>query len=389
MFTFHTVQEALEDLKKGKIIIATDDPERENEGDLICAAQFATQEVVNFMASHAKGLICMPMSRMMINTLGLHQMVPQNTDNHGTAFTESIDHVSTSTGISAQERSITALKCAEDNAKPEDFRRPGHMFPLEAKPGGVLERQGHTEVTVDLLKLAGLKEVGLCCEIMREDGTMMRTQELKLFAQKHHLTFITIKDLIQYRKQYDVFIQPVAEINLPTPLGHFTLHGFLNTITKEQHVALVLGNVTDGNPVLCRVHSECLLGDVFQTYRCASGQKYTASMQQIAQEGRGILIYLRQKGPELLDTLKMYQAMDKGLTPLMDLDFSQDYSVAAQILKQLGVNNIQLITNNSQKIEQLTQCGIQIMEQIPWSLQGEHPSVNQGTNFFEPRKHVH
>ena len=276
MYTFAPIEQALEDLRQGKIILATDDPDRENEGDFICAAQFATTENINFMATHGKGLICMPMSEEYVRKLQIPQMVTQNTDNHETAFTVSIDHVSTATGISAAERSVTAMKCAQEDAKPEDFRRPGHMFPLLAKKNGVLERNGHTEATVDLLRLAGLKECGLCCEIMREDGTMMRTGELAQLARQWNLTFITIKDLQAYRKRHEVLIDRVAVTKMPTKYGQFTAYGYVNRINGEHHVALVKGEIGNGELVLCRVHSECLTGDTFGSLRCDCGQQFAA-----------------------------------------------------------------------------------------------------------------
>ncbi len=286
MYTFAPIEQALEDLRQGKIILATDDPDRENEGDFICAAQFATTENINFMATHGKGLICMPMSEEYVRKLQIPQMVTQNTDNHETAFTVSIDHVSTATGISAAERSVTAMKCAQEDAKPEDFLRPGHMFPLLAKKNGVLERNGHTEATVDLLRLAGLKECGLCCEIMREDGTMMRTGELAQLARQWNLTFITIKDLQAYRKRHEVLIDRVAVTKMPTKYGQFTAYGYVNRINGEHHVALVKGEIGNGELVLCRVHSECLTGDTFGSLRCDCGQQLACAMESIEKIGR-------------------------------------------------------------------------------------------------------
>ena len=293
---YSTIEEALEELRQGKIILVTDDPDRENEGDFICAAEFATTENINFMATHGKGLICMPMSAEFVEKLKIPQMVADNTDNHETAFTVSIDHVSTSTGISAAERSVTALACVSDDVRPEDFRRPGHMFPLLAKKNGVLERNGHTEATVDLCRLAGLKECGLCCEIMADDGTMMRASQLAEIAEEYDIKFITIKDLQNYRKCHEKLVDRVATVNLPTKFGTFKACGFVNSLNGEHHVALVKGEIGDGKDVLCRVHSECLTGDTFGSLRCDCGQQLASALTQIEKEGRGILLYMRQEG---------------------------------------------------------------------------------------------
>ena len=281
MTNFNTIEEALEDLRQGKIIMVTDDPDRENEGDFICAAEFATTENINFMATYGKGLICMPMSDEFVKKLKFPQMVQQNTDNHETAFTVSIDHVSTSTGISAAERSVTALACVSDDAAAEDFRRPGHMFPLLAKKNGVLERDGHTEATVDLCRLAGLKECGLCCEIMREDGTMMRTTELSELAERFNIKFITIHDLQEYRKCHDKLVERATVVNMPTKYGDFKAYGFVSLVNGEHHIALVKGDIGDGEDILCRVHSECLTGDTFGSLRCDCGQQLAAALTQI------------------------------------------------------------------------------------------------------------
>ena len=376
---FDSIEDALRDLRAGKIIMVTDDENRENEGDLICAAEFATGENINFMACNAKGLICMPISEEIAERFELFPMVAKNTDNHETAFTVSIDHVATSTGISAFDRSLTAIALTKDDTKPKDFRRPGHMFPLIAVKNGVFTRQGHTEATVDLCRLAGLKEAGLCCEIVSADGHMARLRELDVLRKEWGMTLINIADLIAYRKKHEIFMERSAVANLPTKYGMFKLYGFHNKMTDEHHEALVMGDIAGDEPVLCRVHSECLTGDTFGSLKCDCGQQLEAALKKIAEEGKGVLVYLSQEGRGIgiLNKIKAYALQDKGMDTV-DANLAlglpedaRDYNCGIQILKDLGVKKLRLMTNNPQKIYGLgdKDVGLEIVERVPLQMQ--------------------
>jgi len=370
---FSKIEEAIEDLKNGKIIIVCDDEDRENEGDFVVIGEFATPENINFMATHGRGLICAPVSEEIAKKLDLYEMVTNNTDSHGTAFTVSIDHIDSTTGISAFERSHTVLQMLNDESTGADFRRPGHMFPLVAKNGGVIERPGHTEAAVDLARMAGSKEVGVICEIMNDDGTMARVPDLIQVANKFNLKMITIKDLIHYRRETEQLVQREVEIKLPTDFGDFKMIGYTNEIDGKEHIAIVKGIVDDGEPVLVRIHSECLTGDVFGSCRCDCGPQLQSTLSMIEEAGKGVIVYMRQEGRGigLLNKLRAYKLQEKGFDTVeanLNLGFDadlRDYAISAQIIEDLGIASINLVTNNPVKIEALESYGIKINNRVP------------------------
>jgi 3,4-dihydroxy 2-butanone 4-phosphate synthase / GTP cyclohydrolase II len=380
---FNTIEEAIADIQVGKMVVVVDDEDRENEGDLLMAASKVTPEAINFMATYGRGLICMPMEEMRLSQLGLNMMVEQNTDTYQTAFTVSVDSKACTTGISAYERALTIKQLMDPTSTPNDFKRPGHIFPLRSVRGGVLKRAGHTEAAVDLAKLAGLQPAGVICEIMNDDGTMARRDDLVLFCEKHQLKLIKIVDLIAYRRKTENLVSRAASAKLPTRYGEFEMIGYENLITKEHHVALVKGDIYNGEPVLIRVHSECLTGDAFGSLRCDCGQQYDAAMKKIAEEGRGILLYMRQEGRGigLINKIKAYHLQDQGLDTVeanLALGFGadmRDYGIGAQILSDLGVKKLILMTNNPRKMVGLAGYGIEIVDRVP--IQLNHNEANE------------
>ena len=372
-YTLNTIEEVIEDLKAGKPVIIVDDESRENEGDLVIAAEFATRETINFIIKEARGLLCTPMLEGDLLRLGISQMVEKNTDNHETAFTVSVDHVDTTTGISPEERAVTMQKLIDPNSKPEEFRRPGHVFPLRYKEGGVLVRQGHTEASIDLCKLAGLYPAAAICEITNDEGYMSRMDDLLAFSKKHNLKIASVEALVEYRKRHDRLVSIAAETKLPTKFGDFRIVIFKNEVDHKEHLMIVKGDVRGKSDVLMRIHSECLTGDVFGSHRCDCGEQLENALRSIEEQGEGIVIYMRQEGRGigLTNKIKAYTLQDQGYDTVeanVKLGFPPDmreYSLAAQMLRELDVKSVKLLTNNPEKKEDLERWGITVSKRVP------------------------
>ena len=395
MAKLNTIDEVLADIRIGKPVIIVDDENRENEGDLVIAAEFATQENVNFMVKEARGILCTPMMAGDLERLGIGQMVTKNTDNHETAFTVTVDHVNTTTGVSPYERALTIRALIDERSRPEDFRRPGHVFPLRYKEGGVLVRQGHTEASIDLCRLAGLKEASVICEITNDDGSMARLDDLLAFAQKHNLKIASVEELIEYRKLHETMVQLAADSELPTEYGDFHIYVFKNDVDHKEHLAIVKGDIRDGEEVPVRVHSECLTGDVFGSKRCDCGDQLHNAMRMLEKNGRGMIIYMRQEGRGigLTNKIKAYALQEKGYDTVeanVELGFPPDlreYSLAAQIIRFFGIKSINLLTNNPTKRSNLEHWGITINKRVPIIVQPN--SVNVGCLRTKQKKMGH